>query len=278
MPAPTTLSAAEIEHFHIHGYAVVRGAFARDDALAMQDEWWAELRDVHGIAREDRATWRQVPGDLKRPKTAASQRAIATARVRGVIDDLLGAGAWDPPRDWGRPLATFPHGTERWDVPVGLWHWDSPLDWHAEGLEALFVVSFVGAVAPRGGGTLILAGSPRLLARHEATLTPAERSLGFARRRELFHRAHPWLMALTGKAPSPPDRVASFMDTPTDVDGVRAQVIELTGAPGDMVVCHPAMVHCIAPNRGATPRFMRIKQQLMTRAGQARVHRAMHPR
>lgn len=33
------LSAAELEHFHTHGYVVAHGAFAHDDALAMQDEW-----------------------------------------------------------------------------------------------------------------------------------------------------------------------------------------------------------------------------------------------
>jgi hypothetical protein len=45
----------------------------------------------------------------------------------------------------------------------------------------------------------------------------------------------------------------------TIVEGVPLRVVELTGEPGDMVFCHPATVHCVAPNRGARPRFMRIK-------------------
>lgn len=278
MPDQTsTLSPAEIDHFHAHGYVAVQGAFPREAAQVMQDEWWAELLDVHGIRREDRTTWRRVLGDLRRPKTAPSQAAIASARVRGVVDDLLGAGAWSLPRDWGRPLVTFPQGGA-WDVPTGLWHWDSPLGWHGEGLTALFVVSFVGAVAPGGGGTLILSGSHRLLARHEARLTPAERAAKAAPFRERFHRSHPWLMALTGKAASPADRIAAFMGRATEVDGVPARVVELTGEPGDMVFCHPSIVHCIAPNCGDAPRFMRIKQQLMTHGGLARVRQAMHPR
>jgi hypothetical protein len=44
-------------------------------------------------------------------------------------------------------------------------------------------------------------------------------------------------------------------------------VVELTGEPGDMVFCHPVMVHCRAQNRGARPRFMRIKQRLLTHEG-----------
>jgi hypothetical protein len=71
-------------------------------------------------------------------------------------------------------------------------------------------------------------------------------------------------MALTGQAPSPADRIAAFMDTETIVDGMPLRVVELTGEPGDMVFCHPVMVHCVAPNRGTRPRFMRIKTQVLT--------------
>jgi hypothetical protein len=275
--APTTLSSEEIKRFHDDGYLVVRRAFAPGDALAMQDEWWCELAEAHGVMRDDRATWRPILGDLKRAKRSPIQQKIATARVRGVIDDLLGAGNWRPPRDWGRALATFPE-PGGWDVPTGLWHWDSPCGWHGEALNALFVVCFVGSVAPRGGGTLLLSGSPRLLMRQDAALTPEEQQGDAATRRDLFHRSHPWLMALTGKAPSPADRIAAFMDIETEIDGVAARVVELTGEPGDMVFCHPAIVHCVAPNRGAQPRFMRIRQQLTTHEGQRLLSRSMHPR
>jgi len=76
-------------------------------------------------------------------------------------------------------------------------------------------------------------------------------------------------MALTGQAPSPANRIAAFMDRETIVEGVHLRVVELTGEPGDMVFCHPVMVHCGAPNRGARPRFMRIKQQFLTHEGRA---------
>jgi hypothetical protein len=255
---PATLSTAEIEGFHQDGYVVVRGAFARADALAMQDEWWGELEAAYGIGR-DPATWRPILGDLKRPKLSPLEATIATARVRGVVEDLLGPGAWRPPRDWGRALVTFPQAGP-WDVPTGLWHWDSP---HiGRPVSALFVVSFVGSVGPGGGGTLILSGSPRLLARQEAELTPAQRGSDAATRRDIFCRSHPWLRALTGKAASPADRIAAFMAAETEIEGVAVRVVELSGEPGDMVVCHPTIAHCIAPNTGTEPRFMRIKQQL----------------
>jgi hypothetical protein len=266
VPAPLSpLSAADIERFRDDGYLVVRQAFAPADAEAMQAEWWSELAEDHGIRRDEPSTWRPIPGDLKRAKTSPLQGAIETARVRGVVDDLLGPGAWRAPRDWGRALVTFPQAGA-WDVPTGLWHWDSQVGLPGRTVDALFVVSFIGAVEPRGGGTLVLAGSPRLLERQEAALSPALRRSDAATRRDLFHRSHPWLMALTGKSPSPADRIAAFMEAGTEIDGLPARVVELTGEPGDMVFCHPAIAHCIAPNTAARPRFMRIRQRLTARA------------
>jgi hypothetical protein len=170
-------------------------------------------------------------GDLKAAKRDRLQARILTERVRGVFDDLLGKGALSPPRDWGRSLVTFPE-PGAWDVPTRLWHWDNPSDLHLDQPKALFVVSFIGSVGPRGGGTLILSGSPRLLIQQERRIPADERRGLGAGVWERFHRCHPWLMALTGQAPSPADRVAAFMDEETIVDGVPLRVVELTGEPG----------------------------------------------
>lgn len=254
------LSPAEISSFADHGYVVVKAAFARQDALAMEQEWWGELAEVNGIHRDDRSTWRQPLGDLKAAKHSPLQRRIETPMVQGVVEDLLGPGRWAPPRDWGRALVTFPQA-EPWTVPTG-WHWDGPVGQAGQPLSSLFVASFIGSVGPRGGGTLLLSGSHTLLMAWDATLDQTERHADHGTRRDLFHRSHPWLKALTGKAPSPPDRVAVFIEAGMEIAGVSLRVVELTGEPGDMVFCHPAIVHCIAPNCAETPRFMRIRQEL----------------
>ena len=141
----------------------------------------------------------------------------------------------------------------------------------------LLAVSFIGSVEPRGGGTLILSGSPRLLIQQERELPESRRRGSIATHRDRFRRSHPWLMALTGHAPSPEDRIAAFMDRETVVDGVPVRVVELTGEPGDMVFCHPVMVHSAAPNRGARPRFMRIKTQVLTHEGRELRSRSQRP-
>lgn len=262
----TTLTPAGIQRFERDGYVVVRQAFARADGLAMEQQWWRELEETYGIRPDDRSSWRQFPGALKAAKRDPGQAKILTETVRGVFDDLLGKAAWPPPRDWGRPLATFPE-PGAWDVPTRLWHWDNTCEPHLDRMRGLFVVSLIGPVAPRSGGTLILSGSPRLLIQQERQLPTRERRVSIARLRERFHHADPWLMALTGQAPSPADRIAAFMDRETTVEGINLRVVELTGEPGDMVFCHPVMVHCAAPNRGTRPRFMRIKTQVLTHEG-----------
>jgi hypothetical protein len=263
---PTTLTSSDIRRFERDGYVVVRQAFPPSDAFAMERRWWGELEDTHGIRRDDRASWRQIAGDLKAAKRDPVQARILTERVRGVFDDLLGKAVWSPPKDWGRTIVTFP-GPGAWQVPARFWHWDNPGELHLDRPRGLFVVSFIGPVAPRSGGTLILSGSPRLLIQREHRFPTNQRSDPDANPWDRFHRSHPWLMELTGHAPSPADRIAAFMEGETIVEGISLRVVELTGEPGDMVFCHPLMVHCSAPNRGAWPRFMRIKQQFLTPEG-----------
>ncbi|HXC85394.1 MAG TPA: phytanoyl-CoA dioxygenase family protein [Trebonia sp.] len=272
----TTLSSSDIQRFERDGFVVVSEAFARADALAMERRWWSELAAAHDVRPDDRSGWRQVRGDLKAAKRDPIQPGILTDRVRGVFDDLLGEGTWSPPKDWGRAIAAFPEPGD-WNVPTRFWHWDSPSQPHLDRPRGLFVVSFIGPVAPRGGGTLILAGSPRLLIRQRRRIPPDQLRDPAASPWDWFGRSHPWLMALTGQGPSPDDRIAAFMDTETLVEGVPLRVVELTGEPGDMVFCHPAIVHCSAPNRGERPRFMRIKQQFLTHEGRERLRGPQTP-
>jgi hypothetical protein len=79
----STLTSADIRRFERDGYLTVRQAFAPADALAMERQWWRELEDAHGIRRDDRSSWRQLPGDLKAAKRDPLQARILTGRVPG---------------------------------------------------------------------------------------------------------------------------------------------------------------------------------------------------
>jgi len=258
------LTKSEIDQFRRDGFVVLKGAFARADANAMEDAWWQELFALYGIKRDDRSTWFQPARDLRGAKTSPMQTKMHTERVKGAMDDLLGEGEWKWPKHWGRAIATFPMGGV-WDVPghrdrqgPALWHWDSPVAWHRPEMSAVFAFSFVGAVAPGGGGTSILAGSHRLLRLWEEQIAEGRRANDGPAQREWLCRAHPWLAALTGAAPSPADRRKVFMEDGVDIDGIHLRVVEMSGEPGDMFLCHPTIVHTASPNCGSWPRLMRI--------------------
>lgn len=254
------LTAAERARFERDGFVHIAGAFARADAERMQDEFWAELLDTCGARRDDPATWPKRQLDLKRPKRAASERAFETPRVAGAIDALLGEGSWDWPDHWGRAIVTFPSGAplRAWDVPTG-WHWDGRMSWNLGQPLNLFVVAFVAEMQAGGGGTAVVAGSPQLLIDSYQPLPPQYEGLGEDWHLTRLTRDHPHFAALAGRTPVA-DRKARFMEA----DG-PLRVVELTGEPGDMVFCHPLLIHSGAQNCRSAPRMVRIKQQLMSR-------------
>ncbi len=96
----------------------------------------------------------------------------------------------------------------------------------------------------------MLAGSHHLLKRvhHLLTAYPNMRD---------FTKSHPYLRRLTNGNPIPPEEAQAFMNMTTDVHGVPVRVVELTGKPGDAILCHRALFHGINMNCGSEPRMMR---------------------
>lgn len=191
---------------------------------------------------------------------------LATGVLVGAIDTVLGRACWQPPTNWGVVLVTFPDRTGSvWTVPTAGWHYDFDLHANATSTTGLQVFTFLSAVGPRGGGTLIVEGSHRLLRRFGASLSPDERRGDHQELRRRFLRHDPWLAGLTGARTGSTDRVDYFMRDGHESGGVPLRATELTGEPGDVVLCHPLMRHVAAPNAAATPRFMR--SQRICRAG-----------
>lgn len=249
------LTEADVAAFERDGLVRVPGAFPRDVATALADEVWEELRAEHGIEREDRATWFQPPRAPRRAKRSPTNRGLAAPRLLGAIRTLVGASTWSPPRDWGGFLVTFPEppGTA-WDVPADTWHWDGD-----PASRGLFLFTFYSAVRSGGGGTPVVVGSHRLLRRFYAALTEAERDLPHKVHRRMFSTWHPWLAELTGRREGPRPRAERFLARATDVHGVPCRVVELTGEPGDAVLCSRGILHAIARNHADAPRIMRSK-------------------
>jgi hypothetical protein len=228
----------------------------------MEDFVWSCLRHLHGIERDDPSTWHvEAPWcGLKDYRDAPLLQSIGSAQLCGVIDEILGAGNWKKPRNWGGFLVKFPEtDASNWNIPAGYWHVDAHFTYDPRTAFGLRVFTFLSDVPPRGGGTLVVAGSHRLAARFVRRLSAQERALGFAKLRDRFLSEDPWFRRLTETHDQKDDRTGYFMNKESVVDGVPVRVEQLCGHRGDVIIMHPWAVHAASPHCGITPRFMLAK-------------------
>jgi hypothetical protein len=233
------LSPRDRDEFQRTGLLRLPQAVPAADVAAMRDRFWEFLGARFGMAPDRPETWATgTPRHLQALRRSGAFAAMAAPAVRSALDDLLGPGGWAPPQAWGLPLVTFPGAA--WAVPTSGWHVDSYGP--EQDLPGVTVFAFLADVAPRGGGTAVLAGSHRLVNRHIATTggwRPADVKAA-------LYAAHPWLAR--------PD-----FDRPLTVAGGPVELTELTGAPGDVVLMHPRTLHAAAPNAGPAPRMMLVE-------------------
>ena len=168
---------------------------------------------------------------------------IEQPAVRGVVERLLEGAAFDR-KVYPRPqvLASLPN-CDRWVLPSG-WHTDIPrlASGSCPGVQ-LFI--FLDSVRPQGGGTLVVAGSHRLL-NDGRNLKVKEITAAL--------RSEPFFQRLFDLRPiGPDDDVALPVGR---VGGARLEVVELVGEPGDVWLMDLRVLHAAAPNCSERPRLM----------------------
>jgi hypothetical protein len=170
---------------------------------------------------------------------------LETPALLAAVDALLDGRAFDRTRN-RRPqvLATLPNA-DAWSVPTG-WHVDFP---RLPGGErpGVQLFAFLDTVEPGGGGTVVVAGSHRLL--NDGHL----RRTGDIRRP--LQRL-PVFEDLFADGPDAADGRARWFTEPGAIGDVELKVIELTGAPGDAWLVDLRTLHAVAPNAAARPRLM----------------------
>ena len=246
--------------FRERGFLRIEQAFSPDAAAEMERVVWKSLGSRFGVSPTDPATWNFPPGlGLQGLKKHTAFGPIGSTATLGALGDLLGDACWERPAHWGQFLVSFPtQENGEWTVPHRVWHTDFPLHMSAEPLSAALVFSFLSEVPPGHGTTMIVAGSHRVVRRFlEARPRMATVKMKVARRALL--QSEPWLKGLSSDRDEG-DRVARFMETESKIGDIPVRVVELTGHPGDIVVCNPAMLHAGSLNCAGRPRFMRVQR------------------
>jgi hypothetical protein len=175
-------------------------------------------------------------------KHEPSHRELITTELRTLVGELVDDPEAVALTDSPQLLFTLPNAA-RWTVPASIWHLDIPRlgDDAVPGVQAF---TFLGEVAPGGGGTLVVAGSHRLLNTGQRV-----RSKDVKKRL----RRKPYFTTLMDR--QAPDR-AGLLGQLAEVDGVPVEVVELTGRPGDVYLTDLRLLHTLAPNASRVPRIM----------------------
>jgi len=156
------LSKDQRDEFERSGLTRLSAAIPSDAAAAMRDRIWSFLQERDGIGRADRSSW--PVGAVAQFQRLARSDAFdgiwqATA-VSAALDDLLGEGRWR--RGLNGVLVTFPQPGTVWTLPTSSWHLDAPPKMLGVVVSVrLFVI--LDDLEAQGGGTLVLAGSHRLV-------------------------------------------------------------------------------------------------------------------
>ena len=211
------------EHFCEHGWMRVRAAFSVDEAAAMRTAAWRALAN-DGITRSDPSTWtKERPEHLQHAKHDPAFQFLA-----------------------------FP-SNHAWTVHSHGWHIDANYVSALSPPAGLRTHALLGDVAPRAGGTLIVSGSHRLVHKYFKDNPPPPGARGADYRRLL--QGHPYFHDLHTEGDAD-ERVVRFMDHVEEHDGTPLQVVENTGAAGDVIVLHPLVLHVATSNTSNAPRFL----------------------
>ena len=240
------LTPEEIELFAWRGYIRITDAMNPEYVAQVQEYVWARFAE-QGVLRDDPATWAsQNEITINKDGLDKTVKAEIAPRLESAVNQLLGEGTWKPLKTLGGLLMTLPKNPlPAWEIVTRIWHTDNDPRSSQTELHELMLFTFYSSVAAGGGGTLILSGSPRLLETYLAENPGVP-----------FNAWQPYLAELTG-AKERTRTQADFMEQETELCGIPVQVVELTGKPGDALLCHPALLHATSLNSLPAPRIMR---------------------
>ena len=260
------LSKNEVEQFMELGWVKVDEAFPREVALEAQQIVWEGV-EKRGVLQRDKSTWNEEMVQINENYEHDEFQKCNTKRLADAIEDLVGEGAWatravlgetNKKIGFGWWPVNFSLGADKtWDVPTTGWHWDGiHFRHHVNSPEqGLLCLNFFSEIRKKGGGTLVAEGSHKLVAKF---LNEHPEGIELGDGIKQLNQRHSWLSELTGQVKNDEvNRIERFMEnTYCDESGINLKVVETTGSPGDVILCHPFLYHAASQNHSGIPRFM----------------------
>lgn len=237
----------------LEGFLPIAVVSAARDVLLRALERQGIWRGGRWCYEDHPAAWPE--GGLKLARGAKRSKAFAdlvTNEVLAAVDVLMDGQRVVRLAETVQPLLTLPNAP-RWTVPHSIWHLDFPR-LREDGSPGIQMFAMLDTVAPGGGGTLVVAGSHRLL-----------NDRGFLKSKQVkkLLKRLPYFDELMSRHAADRSR---FVETPVPVNGVDQQVVELCGEPGDIYLTDLRLLHTLAPNASPVPRMMASQRFLLASA------------
>jgi hypothetical protein len=219
------LEREDVIRFIRDGFLRIPHAFSREAAAACCER----IAAGGGIDLNDASSWKQPVARIIGAGDPVFAEVINTPMLHAAYDMLVGPGRWVPRNNIGYVVVRFPHAEDPGDAG---WHIEASYSVDGEpGVNvfsrdrALLILLLLSDVGDDDAPTRVRVGSHLLV-------PPQLRDAGAAGMR-------------------------SF-DVATDTPEMEAcPVASVTGAAGDVYLCHPFLVHSATwPHRGVAPRFM----------------------
>jgi ectoine hydroxylase-related dioxygenase (phytanoyl-CoA dioxygenase family) len=246
------LTHQQISEFEQQGVLRLPQTVPAAMTLAMRDRLWGFLSALHDRRQDDPTTWNAIDGRTRFKmlmRTGAFDEL--SEHLAEPITDLLGP-AWSLPAHWGHPLVTFPNPDRGWAIPSKGWHVDCT-QWSSGAISGVVAFTFLDAVLPRGGGTLVMPGS------HHITWQLCQRAGGFMKTSAMkvaLASEYPWFDDLWREPVADQVQLRRYFDDGAVVEGMHVRVAELCGQPGDVVLMNQRVLHVATPNTRNSPRIM----------------------
>jgi hypothetical protein len=216
------LSPFQVRSFCEGGFTTLRGAFSRQVAVAVCRALGGRI----GVDLGDPAQWTEARIWLQENLDEPPFINPLTDRFVAAVDQLVGPGRWVLRPAMGWWPVTFP-GFD--DVPYAAdWHVDGDFRHHLGSQEQAILPLFCFTdVRPDEGGTLLARGS---------------------------HLTAAGLLAAAGPGGLGQLDLGRAVARRCDESGW--DVVEVRADAGDVVLCHPLLLHASNPNHGPGPRVM----------------------